>query len=98
MDKQKSIMDVLLKLDAIHERLFEAKQIFTSDEAAKFLDIQKSYLFKLTSAGIIPFSKPNGKKIYFAKEDLVKWALTNRCGGNDERELQAASYCAINKR
>ena len=53
-------------------------EVLTSEEAAIFLNIEKSYLYKLTSAGILPFSKPNGKMIYFSRQDLVKWALSNR--------------------
>jgi excisionase family DNA binding protein len=87
--------ELLTKLDSIEARLFTSKQILTSEEAARFLDIEKSYLYKLTSAGIVPYSKPNGKKIYFSKADLENWALGNKSQGNSERNIQAATYCSI---
>src|ERR1700730_15581930 len=70
-------------------------EVLTSEEAAIFLNIEKSYLYKLTSAGILPFSKPNGKMIYFSRQDLVKWALSNRRSGSDELNSKAATYLAI---
>ena len=72
-------------------------EVLTSEEAAAFLNIEKSYLYKLTSAGIIPFSKPNGKMIYFSRQDLVKWALSNRRCGSEELNSRAATYLAVQK-
>jgi excisionase family DNA binding protein len=69
--------------------------VLTAEEAAAFLNIEKSYLYKLTSAGILPFSKPNGKKIYFSRQDLVAWALSNRRSGLEELKSKAASHIAI---
>jgi excisionase family DNA binding protein len=72
-------------------------EVLTSEEAAIFLNIEKSYLYKLTSGGILPFSKPNGKMIYFSRQDLVKWALSNRRSGSDELNSKAATYLAVQK-
>ena len=47
------------------------------DDAAKYLGISKSYLYKLTCKNAIPFYKPNGKKIYFSKAELDKWIMRN---------------------
>ncbi len=49
-----------------------------AQEAAGYLGVSLSYLYKLTHEGLLSFSKPNGKKIYFRKEDLDTWALKNR--------------------
>ena len=72
-------------------------EVLTSQEAAIFLNIEKSYLYKLTSAGILPFSKPNGKMIYFSRQDLIKWALSNRKSGNTESDAKAATYLSVQK-
>ena len=72
-------------------------EVLTSEEAAIFLNIEKSYLYKLTSAGILPFSKPNGKMIYFSRQDLIKWALSNRKSGSMELDTKAATYLAVEK-
>ena len=53
------------------------KTILSFKEAISFMDVSKSFLYKLTSKGKINFFKPNNGKIYFKKEDLENWMLQN---------------------
>jgi excisionase family DNA binding protein len=53
------------------------KTILSFKEAISFMDVSKSFLYKLTSEGKINFFKPNNGKIYFKKEDLENWMLQN---------------------
>ena len=55
-----------------------AKDVLTTDEAAAYLGITKSYLYKLTCLNLIPYSKPMGKMCYFSRSELKQWALSNR--------------------
>ena len=68
------------------------KRILTFAEGAEFLGLSKSYTYKLTSAGILAFSKPNGKRIFFEREKLEKFMLRNSSDGIVERENLAATY------
>ena len=88
---------ILSEIKAIKESLANSKVILTSDEAAAFLNLELAYLYKLTSAGVIPFSKPNGKKIYFSRADLENWALSNRSSSLTEKQSAAATYLASKK-
>jgi excisionase family DNA binding protein len=45
-------------------------------DAAKYLRLSESYLYKKTSANEIPFYKPGGKKLYFFKRDLDAWVAS----------------------
>ena len=36
-----------------------------------------SYVYKITSTGILPFSKPNGKSIFIERQKLEDWMLSN---------------------
>jgi excisionase family DNA binding protein len=47
------------------------------DEASNFLNLSKSYLYKLTLLGQIPHYKPQGKMLYFEKEQLEEWLRQN---------------------
>jgi prophage regulatory protein len=89
---------ILHRLDKIEVHLAATKQILTADEAASFLSIEKSYLYQLTHGSVIPFSKPGGKKLYFLREDLIKWALSNRSAGSAELDSKAATYLATHKK
>ena len=64
----------------------------TFQEASKYLDISKSYLYKLTSTAKIVHFKPNNKKIYFKKSDLQNFLLRNRVSSDSELEQKAIDY------
>lgn len=44
-------------------------------EAADYLGFRPSYLYKLTHRKLIPFFKPSGKMLFFAKSDLDEWVF-----------------------
>lgn len=77
-------MEHLLKksLDEIKQYIVShnvlQKQILTFSEAAVYLGISKSTLYKLTSSRSIPIYKPAGKLIYFDRLELNNWLLQNR--------------------
>lgn len=45
----------------------------TAKEAADYLDLSISMLYRHVREGRIPAFKPNGKKWYFWTEDLNRW-------------------------
>ena len=62
----------------IYEQNMLQKEVLNFNEAAVYLEVSHSHLYKLTSTGTIPAYKPNGKKLYFNREELNKWLLSNR--------------------
>ena len=58
--------------------IFTTKEVLTSDEAAAYMGISKSYLYKLTMKGAVPHYKPMGKMCYFNRNELEQWLQTNR--------------------
>lgn len=87
---------VLKKLERIESMLLEQnllkKDVLNFNEAAVYLELSHSHLYKQTSTGAIPHYKPNGKKIYFQRAELDNWLLRNRTDSKDEIEQQAADY------
>jgi excisionase family DNA binding protein len=77
--------------DNIEQQKLLSKDILTLEEASKYLVVSKSSLYKKTSTNQIPFYKPNGKIIYFKREDLDQWMLTNRQSTVDEIKEKAAN-------
>ena len=73
--------------------IFTTKEVLTSDEAAKYMGISKSYLYKLTMRQEIPHYKPMGKMCYFNRVELEGWLQSNRIGTAGEISQQALSYC-----
>jgi excisionase family DNA binding protein len=70
----------------------EQKKVLSFEEGCEYLGYKKSYVYKMTASGILPFSKPNGKKIFFEREKLEAWMLSNASISHEEREIQAATY------
>lgn len=72
------------------------KTLMTSQEAADYLGIKRSYLYKMTMRRVIPYFKPGGKIIFFAKEDLDQWLTSVRVSSQSEIEAQAMKYLTNN--
>jgi len=81
----------------IKKSLLQSKTVFTPECAADYMGISLSTLYKMTSAGTIPFSKPNGKLIFFAKADIDRFLLSNKTKTVDEKEIGASTYVTTHK-
>ena len=73
--------------------IFCTKEVLTSDEAAKYMGVSKSYLYKLTMRQQIPHFKPMGKMCYFNRLELEKWLQSNRVATATEISDRATAYC-----
>jgi excisionase family DNA binding protein len=87
--RRAKIMDYLeeLKLEEMQRELakdiatkiiFCTKEVLTADEAAKYMGVSKSYLYKLTGKKEIPHYKPMGKMCYFNRKELEAWLQRNK--------------------
>lgn len=86
------------RLSRIEQLLLGTKKIFTFDELAEYTGLSKSYLYKLTASASIPHSKPQGKVLYFDKELIDKWLLSNRISTQEELAEKANQYTSMNKK
>lgn len=68
------------------------KQILTVKEAAKYLGQSVSSIYKLTSKKEIPFYVPNGKMIYFRREELDEWILEGEVSSTSDLESEIEEY------
>ena len=87
-ERQKSIENLILS----------RKKVLTFSETAIYTGLSESHLYKLTSAGKIPFYRPRGKMIYFDGDELDSWLLQNRVATADEIAARACSYDTQNRR
>ena len=51
-------LKILEQLDRIEKLVRANKSVLNFDEASEYTGISRSYLYKLTAKGEIPFSKP----------------------------------------
>ena len=79
MENNPTTKNVFDKLTAIESLLVATQpKPLTLKEAAEFLDFSRSYLYRLTSQGRIPCYKPEGKRVYFDRAELVDWLKRNQ--------------------
>lgn len=71
-------------------------RVLTFEQACDYLGYKRSYMYKLTSAGILPYSKPNGKSIFFDRQKLEAWMLSNSTLSLDEKQIIAATHITNN--
>jgi len=79
-------------LEEIKSLLNQSKTTLNFKEAAKYIGISQGYLYKLTSAGVVPFSKPTGKMNFFSKSQLDEWLLSNQSKSSQQKEIEASTY------
>ena len=61
------------------------KEVLTSDEAARYLGISRSALYKHTMKRTIPhYKSPTGKLNFFNRRELEQWMQTCRVQTIDE--------------
>lgn len=90
------------QLDRVEKAIFLAtlgiKSVLTFGEAATYIGVSKSHLYKLTMERSIPHYKPRGKMVYFDRAELDDWLLQNRVSTSEELEASANTYVTCNKK
>ena len=82
----------MVKLENLEKLLEQDQKPLLLEEAAKYLGLSKSSLYKLTFRNQITHYKPNGKKIYFSKSDLNSWLFRNKRISEYDIEQKAIDY------
>jgi excisionase family DNA binding protein len=55
-------------------------------QAAEFLGLASSTMYKMVMRGSIPSYRPNGGRVYFKREELEAWIFSNRRATRKELE------------
>lgn len=86
---EKSIEMRVVELENL---VLHSKNVLSFEEASRFLNLSKSYLYKLTSGNLIPHYKPQGKMLYFEKTELEAWLRQNPVRTQVQTEAEAQKY------
>lgn len=65
------------------------KPFLSVDELASYLGVKTSYIYKMTHNREIPYYKPGGKMVYFNREEIDEWVLSQRVATADEIRSEA---------
>lgn len=88
---------ILRKLNRIEKHIFALKPILNVEELADYTGFKKSYIYKLVHENLIPFSKPNGKVLFFDRKKVDEFLLQNATKSKDEIEREAIEFALKKK-
>jgi excisionase family DNA binding protein len=75
----------------------EQKQVFTIDDLANYTGWSKSYIYKKTSDGTLKYSKPLGKTLFFSKDWIESFLMSNTTSTAEELKTKAATIATLKK-
>ena len=74
------------------------KPMLTVIEAAEYMGLSMSSMYKLTHRQELPVYKPSGGKVYLKREDINAYMCSNKIMSNEEIEKEAVNYITKNPR
>jgi len=83
------------RIEALENVFLCQKDIFNFDEAATYLNMSKSTLYKLTSKKEIPHYKPN-RFVFFERAELDKWIRSAAVKTEEQLNDQVNAYTTAN--
>ena len=89
--EKKNMQDLKFLANKFAERvMMTQKEVLTSDEAARYMGVSKSCLYKWTMNREIPhYKSPTGRMCYFNRREIEEWMQSVRVATDDELEQQA---------
>lgn len=81
-----------MRVAELENLVLHSKNVLSFEEASRFLNLSKSYLYKLTLGNLIPHYKPQGKMLYFEKTELEAWLRQNPIRTQAQTEAEAQKY------
>jgi hypothetical protein len=75
----------------------EQKQVLNIDDLQAYTGWSKSYIYKKTSDGTLKYSKPLGKTLFFSKDWIESFLMSNTTSTAEELKTQAATFVTLKK-
>ena len=79
LEQERKIAELQERVNRLENLCYAAKEVLNLEEAANFLGVAKSTLYKMTHLNPLPYFKPAGKLIFFEKQKLIDgYVVQNR--------------------
>lgn len=92
----KSLEHLIETLERLERLLYTSKEFLSVAETASYLSLSKSRVYKLAENEEVPTYKPNGKNVFFSREELNEWIRVAKVLSSADIEknaqLAAAQY------
>ena len=90
MEKTQIILEKLERIEAILSKT--VKPILTVEDLVDYTGFKRSYIYKLVHLNEIPYSKPQGKVLFFDREEIDDWLRRNKSQSKSQIEERAINY------
>lgn len=77
---------------AISLNIAQQKEMLNVQELSDYIGMSTSSIYKLVYNNVIPFYKPNGKILYFDREEINTWLRQNKSQSIPQLEQKALEY------
>ena len=91
-EQERRFAELQERVDRLESICFASKEVLNLEEAAAFLGVKKSTLYKMTHFSQILYYKPEGKLIFFEKSALLDWVRNVKVKSEDEIREEAALH------
>lgn len=91
IDKLNNIENLLKTVMKKDNGIDAVSEVFNLNQAAEYVSLSKSAIYKKTSERNIPHFK-QGKKLYFKRSELDDWLTTTKIATKAEIENEATNY------
>jgi excisionase family DNA binding protein len=91
LDKLNTIENLLRIVKKDDKITVPIAEVFNLNQAAEYVSLSKSAIYKKTSERNIPHFK-KGKKLYFKRIELDEWLTENKISTHAEIEKEADNY------
>lgn len=78
LEHERKIATLQERIDKLENICYAAKEVLNLEEAADFLGVAKSTLYKMTHLNQLPYFKPAGKLIFFEKKPCLIGCVVSR--------------------
>lgn len=84
---------IIEKLNRLERLIVDStKEILNVEDLINYTGYKRSYIYKLVHNNILPYSKPNGKTLFFEKSEIDEWLLQNKSQSISQIENKAHDY------
>jgi|SRR5690554_1698437 len=93
---------ILERFDRLEELLFKTSEILFKNSTLKstlnvedlidYTGFKRSYIYKLVHLNEIPYYKPQGKMLFFDREEIDQWLRQNKSQSKAQIENKALDY------
>lgn len=91
-EQERRFAEMQERIDKLESICYASKEVLNLEEAAAFLGIRKSTLYKMTHLSQVPYYKPAGKLVFFEKSVLLDWVRSVKVKSESEIREEAAMH------